>query len=110
MKKYHVSENGPRLCVATKKPCPISAEGEHVSTMKDAEEHYATQMDRNGMGKILSVSKPKTRKNAKAEEPSYFTNDNTEMSERADSLADAFAAVGLITVFVLGCIWWISGQ
>ncbi len=37
-------------------------------------------------------------------------NDNTEMSERADSLADAFAAVGLITVFVLGCIWWISGQ
>lgn len=37
-------------------------------------------------------------------------NDNTDVTERADSLADAFAAVGLITVFVLGCIWWISGQ
>lgn len=82
MKKYHVSENGPKLCKATKKPCPISAEGEHFSTMKDAEEHYATQMARNGMGETLSVSKPKTRKNAKAEEPSYFTNDNTEMREK----------------------------
>lgn len=37
-------------------------------------------------------------------------NDNTEINESSDSLADAFAAVGLITVFVLGCIWWISGQ
>lgn len=82
MKKYHVSENGPRLCEATKKPCPVSAESEHFSTMKEAEEHYAAQMSRNGMGEILSVSKPKTRKNAKTEEPSYFTNDNTEMREK----------------------------
>lgn len=82
MKKYHVSENGPRLCEATKKPCPISAEGEHFSTMKEAEEHYAAKMNLNGMGKILSVSKPKTRKNAKTEVPSYFTNDNTEMREK----------------------------
>lgn len=37
-------------------------------------------------------------------------NDDTEANERADSLADAFAAVGLITVFVLGCVWWIAGQ
>lgn len=37
-------------------------------------------------------------------------NDNAEMDQHSDSLADAFAAVGLITVFVLGCIWWISGQ
>lgn len=82
MKKYHVSENGPRLCEATKKPCPISAEGEHFSTMKEAEEHYAAKMNLNGMGKILSLSKSKTRKNAKTEVPSYFTNANTEMREK----------------------------
>ncbi|MDQ2075482.1 hypothetical protein [Marinimicrobium sp. ABcell2] len=38
------------------------------------------------------------------------THDQTETKERDDSLTDAFAAVGLITVFVVACIWWIAGQ
>lgn len=39
-----------------------------------------------------------------------YVEDNSEVSERGDSYADAFAAVGLITVFVLACIWWIAGH
>lgn len=33
-----------------------------------------------------------------------------EMQEQGDSTADAFAAVVLIGVFVVACIFWIAGQ
>lgn len=33
-----------------------------------------------------------------------------EMQHQGDSLADALAAVVLVTVFVTTCIFWVSGQ
>ncbi len=37
-------------------------------------------------------------------------NDELQMQEQGDSLADAFAAVSLIAIFVTTCVFWISGQ
>lgn len=37
-------------------------------------------------------------------------NDQIEIQEEADSVADAIAAVALTSVFVVACIFWISGQ
>ncbi len=37
-------------------------------------------------------------------------NEQIEMQEQGDSVADAVAAVSLIAIFVITCIFWISGQ
>ena len=37
-------------------------------------------------------------------------NDELEMIETGDSVADAVAAIVLISVFVAACIFWVSGQ
>ncbi len=37
-------------------------------------------------------------------------DDNIQMMEQGDSLADAVAAVALILIFVTTCIFWVSGQ
>ncbi len=37
-------------------------------------------------------------------------NDETEMQNQGDSTADAIAAVALITIFVLTCVYWLMGQ
>ena len=36
--------------------------------------------------------------------------DELEMVDAGDSAADAIAAVALIAIFVVTCIFWISGQ
>lgn len=37
-------------------------------------------------------------------------NDQIEIEEHGDSVADAIAAVALVAIFVVSCIFWISGQ
>lgn len=37
-------------------------------------------------------------------------NDETEMQNHGDSTADAIAAVALIAIFVVTCIYWLMGQ
>lgn len=37
-------------------------------------------------------------------------NDETDMQNQGDSTADAIAAVALITIFVLTCVYWLMGQ
>ncbi len=37
-------------------------------------------------------------------------NDPIELEDRGDSVADAIAAVALISIFVIACIFWVSGQ
>lgn len=37
-------------------------------------------------------------------------NDQIEMQETGDSVADAISAIVLIAVFVSACIFWVSGQ
>jgi len=37
-------------------------------------------------------------------------NDQIEIQEESDSLADAVSAVALITVFVVICVFWVSSQ
>lgn len=37
-------------------------------------------------------------------------NEPIELEERSDSVADAVAAVVLIAIFVVACIFWVSGQ
>lgn len=37
-------------------------------------------------------------------------NDQIDIQEEGDSLADAISAVVLITVFVAVCVFWISSQ
>ncbi len=37
-------------------------------------------------------------------------NDETEMQNQGDSTADAIAAVALIAIFVVTCIYWLMGQ
>lgn len=37
-------------------------------------------------------------------------NDHIEIEEHADGIADAVAAVALVAIFVVSCIFWISGQ
>ena len=39
-----------------------------------------------------------------------MNQDDVEMQEQGDGKADAFAAVVLTTVFVIACIFWVSGQ
>jgi len=36
--------------------------------------------------------------------------DDIQMMETGDSIADAVAAVALILIFVTTCVFWISGQ
>jgi hypothetical protein len=42
MAKYHISENGPAVCTANKRPCPIG--GDHFSDMNEATKVYAERM------------------------------------------------------------------
>lgn len=37
-------------------------------------------------------------------------DENIQMMEQGDSMADAVAAVALILIFVTTCVFWISGQ
>ncbi len=37
-------------------------------------------------------------------------NEPIELEERNDSIADAVAAVALVAIFVVTCIFWVSGQ
>ncbi len=37
-------------------------------------------------------------------------NEQIEMQEQGDSVADAIAAVSLVAIFVATCIFWVSGQ
>lgn len=37
-------------------------------------------------------------------------NDEIEMMDAGDSVADAIAAVALIAIFVATCVFWVSGQ
>lgn len=37
-------------------------------------------------------------------------NDPVELEERGDSIADAVAAVALIAIFVITCVFWVAGQ
>jgi len=37
-------------------------------------------------------------------------SDELQMQEQGDSTADAIAAVALIAIFVVTCIFWVSGQ
>lgn len=37
-------------------------------------------------------------------------NDRTEIEDRSDSVADAVAAVALIIIFIVTCVFWVSGQ
>lgn len=37
-------------------------------------------------------------------------NDELEMMDSGDSIADAIAAVALIAIFVVTCVFWVSGQ
>ena len=37
-------------------------------------------------------------------------DDEIQMVEQGDSLADAIAAIALIMIFVTTCIFWINGQ
>ena len=37
-------------------------------------------------------------------------DDEIQMTEQGDSLADAVAAIALILIFVTTCIFWINGQ
>ena len=37
-------------------------------------------------------------------------NDQTDMQEQGDSVADAIAAIVLIAVFVTACVFWVSSQ
>lgn len=39
-----------------------------------------------------------------------IVEDNVQMAEKSDSIADAIAAVALILIFVTTCVFWISGQ
>ena len=36
--------------------------------------------------------------------------DEIQMMEQGDSMADAVAAVALVLIFVTTCVFWISGQ
>jgi hypothetical protein len=37
-------------------------------------------------------------------------DEDIQMMEQGDSVADAIAAVALILIFVTACVFWISGQ
>ncbi len=37
-------------------------------------------------------------------------DDNIQMMEPGDSLADSVAAVALVLIFVAACVLWVSGQ
>lgn len=37
-------------------------------------------------------------------------NDELQMHEEGDSVADAIAAVALIAIFVATCVFWVSSQ
>lgn len=37
-------------------------------------------------------------------------DDDFEMMEQGDSVADAVAAVALVLIFVTSCVFWISSQ
>lgn len=37
-------------------------------------------------------------------------DDDIQMAEHGDSMADAAAAVALVLIFVATCIFWVSGQ
>lgn len=37
-------------------------------------------------------------------------NEPIRLEESNDSLADAIAAIALISIFVITCVFWVSGQ
>lgn len=37
-------------------------------------------------------------------------HDNAEQDNQGDGVADAIAAIALIAIFVVTCIYWVSGQ
>lgn len=37
-------------------------------------------------------------------------NEEVSIQDQADSSADAIAAVALILIFVITCVFWVSGQ
>lgn len=37
-------------------------------------------------------------------------SDPVEMQDQGDSVADAIAAIALITIFIVTCVFWVSGQ
>ncbi len=37
-------------------------------------------------------------------------SEELQMQEHGDSVADAIAAIALIAIFVVTCIFWVSGQ
>ena len=37
-------------------------------------------------------------------------DEDIQMAEQGDSIADAIAAIALILIFVTTCIFWINGQ
>jgi len=37
-------------------------------------------------------------------------DDDIQMTEQGDSIADAIAAVALILIFLTTCVFWINGQ
>lgn len=39
-----------------------------------------------------------------------MSHQEIEMQQQGDSIADAVAAVVLIAVFIVTCVFWVSGQ
>ncbi len=51
MAKYHISENGPAVCTANKRPCPIG--GDHFDSNEAAEEAFLKKLENNLGGNSL---------------------------------------------------------
>lgn len=56
--------------------------------------------------KVLSLTLSKANNKTWEE----MMDDEIQMMEQGDSIADAVAAVALILIFVTTCVFWISGQ
>jgi len=59
---------------------------------------------------VLYTAKPEVRRLASLIRSIKIMNEPIELEERSDSIADAIAAVALIAIFVITCIFWVSGQ
>ena len=55
MERYHLTANGPALCRARKKPCPLG--GEHYSDAEEALADWENIMDTEGPGRFVTLSK-----------------------------------------------------
>tara|TARA_R110000868_G_scaffold66309_1_gene197585 strand:+ start:793 stop:984 length:192 start_codon:yes stop_codon:yes gene_type:complete len=63
-------------------------------------------MGRERTSDVLSHTLQKRYSN----EENKMEDDNIQMMDQGDSMADALAAVALILIFVTTCIFWVSGQ